>query len=82
MCVDMGVTDIITRVDVICKKYDKYDLDKQKQVNIASGASDDVFLRLYAAVDSDLHQLLQVLQISYIFKNRTNLFIFTQRVFV
>lgn len=60
----MGVTDIITRVDVICKKYDKYDLDKQKQVNIVAGASDDAFLRLYAAVDADLHQLLQVLQIS------------------
>ncbi|XP_074332078.1 syntaxin-71-like [Apium graveolens] len=55
----MGVTDMITRVDAICKKYDKYDLDKQKQVNIAAGASDDAFLRLYAAVDADLHQFLQ-----------------------
>ena len=40
----MSVIDLITRVDAICRKYDKYDIDKQKEVNDVSG--DDAFARL------------------------------------
>ncbi|KAK9985488.1 hypothetical protein SO802_030439 [Lithocarpus litseifolius] len=52
----MSVIDILTRVDAICKKYDKYDVEKQKDVNVAG---DDAFARLYAAVEADLESALQ-----------------------
>ncbi|TXG62910.1 hypothetical protein EZV62_009904 [Acer yangbiense] len=47
----MSVIDLITRVDSICKKYDKYDIDKQKDLNVAG---DDAFARLYGVVEADL----------------------------
>lgn len=53
----MSVIDLLTRVDSICKKYDKYDLDKNKDANVTG---DDAFVRLYASVDSDIESLLQV----------------------
>lgn len=53
----MSVIEILTRVDAICKKYDKYDIDKQKDTNITG---DDAFARLYAAVESDIEAALQV----------------------
>ncbi|KEH42257.1 syntaxin of plants protein [Medicago truncatula] len=52
----MSVIDLLTRVDSICKKYDKYDLDKQNNANVSG---DDAFVRLYASVDSDIEALLQ-----------------------
>ncbi|KAL6128676.1 hypothetical protein ACLB2K_072031 [Fragaria x ananassa] len=53
----MSVIDLITRVDTICKKYDKYDIDKQKELNNISG--DDAFARLYSVVEADLEAALQ-----------------------
>lgn len=53
----MSVIDILTRVDSICKKYDKYDVEKHKDTNVSG---DDAFARLYASVDSDIEALLQV----------------------
>lgn len=58
----MSVIDLITRVDTICKKYDKYDIDKQKELNNISG--DDAFARLYSVVEADLEAALQVSPIS------------------
>ncbi|XP_027365275.1 syntaxin-71-like [Abrus precatorius] len=52
----MSVIDILTRVDSICKKYDKYDVDKHKDPNVSG---DDAFARLYAVVDADIEALLQ-----------------------
>ncbi|XP_010523765.1 PREDICTED: syntaxin-73 [Tarenaya hassleriana] len=52
----MSVIDLITRVDAICKKYDKYDVDKQREANVSG---DDAFARLFAAVDSTLETVLQ-----------------------
>ncbi|XP_024012786.1 syntaxin-73 [Eutrema salsugineum] len=52
----MGVNDLITRVDFICKKYDKYDIDKQREANVSG---DDAFTRLYSAVESALETVLQ-----------------------
>ena len=57
----MSVIDLITRVDAICKKNDKNDFDKQKEVNISG---DDAFARLYAVVNGALDEVLQVLPIS------------------
>lgn len=53
----MSVIEILTRVDAICKKYDKYDVEKQRDLNVAG---DDAFARLYAAVESDIETALQV----------------------
>ncbi|CAL9245526.1 unnamed protein product [Arabidopsis halleri] len=52
----MGVVDLITRVDSICKKYEKYDIDKQREANVSG---DDAFSRLYSAVESALETVLQ-----------------------
>ncbi|CAI9098044.1 OLC1v1034596C1 [Oldenlandia corymbosa var. corymbosa] len=52
----MSVIELLTRVDAICKKYDKYDIDKQKDANISG---DDAFARLYASVESDIETALQ-----------------------
>lgn len=53
----MGLIDLITRVDTICKKYEKYDIDKQREANVSG---DDAFSRLYSAVESALQTVLQV----------------------
>ncbi|XWS55806.1 hypothetical protein CRYUN_Cryun09bG0031800 [Craigia yunnanensis] len=52
----MSVIDILTRVDVICKKYDKYDVEKQRDQNASGG---DAFASLYAAVEADIESALQ-----------------------
>ncbi|RDY00815.1 Syntaxin-71, partial [Mucuna pruriens] len=52
----MSVIDILTRVDSICKKYDKYDVEKQRDSNVSG---DDAFARLYAEVDADIQALHQ-----------------------
>lgn len=54
----MTVIDLITRVEAICKKYEKYDVDKQKDLNVAG---DDAFACLYAVVEADLDAALQVI---------------------
>lgn len=53
----MSIIDILTRVDSIVNKYDKYDIDKQKDSNVSG---DDPFAKLYAAVDADIDAALQV----------------------
>lgn len=53
----MSVIDLITRVDAICRKYDKYDVDKQKELNVSG---DDAFARLYGVVQADLEAALKV----------------------
>jgi len=53
----MSVIDILTRVDAICQKYDKYDVNKQRESNVSG---DDAFARLYASVESDIESALQV----------------------
>ncbi|XP_021906332.1 syntaxin-71-like [Carica papaya] len=52
----MSVIDLITRVDTICRKYDKYDVDKQRELNVAG---DDAFARLYGVVEAELEATLQ-----------------------
>ena len=53
----MSLTDIITRVDAICKKYEKYDVDNHNDP-IVSG--EDVFARLYGVVEAETNATLQV----------------------
>jgi SYP7 family syntaxin len=53
----MATIDIITRVDALCKKYEKYDVDKHKQEAMSSS---DNYVRLFSQIESDLEVALQV----------------------
>ncbi|KAL4567059.1 hypothetical protein LXL04_022630 [Taraxacum kok-saghyz] len=65
----MGVIDLITRVDAICTKYEKYDVDKQKDAanNINRN---DAFAGLYTAIESDLNQAVEKSEVAAAEKNR------------
>lgn len=51
----MSLIDILTRVDSICMKYDKYDVDKQREF-----AGDDAFAHLFAEIEDDMDAAIQV----------------------
>lgn len=53
----MSVIEVLFRVDAICQKYEKYDIDKQRELN---AYGDDAFARLYASVDSTIQEALKV----------------------
>lgn len=53
----MSVIDILTRVDALCKKYDKYDLDKQK--GDLTNTNGDQFLKLYTVIEADIQAALE-----------------------
>ncbi|KAJ8768661.1 hypothetical protein K2173_023565 [Erythroxylum novogranatense] len=63
----MSVIDILFRVDEICKKYDKYDIEKQRELN---AYGDDAFARLYASVDSDIEAVLAKAELALSENNR------------
>ncbi|XP_041023141.1 syntaxin-71 [Juglans microcarpa x Juglans regia] len=65
----MSVIDILTRVDAICKKYDKYDVEKQNSLNVAG---DDAFARLYASVEADIEAALQKAETASKEKNKAS----------
>ncbi|XP_074285019.1 syntaxin-72-like [Silene latifolia] len=52
----MSLIDILFRVDQICKKYDKYDVDKLRELN---AAGDDPFTRLYDTIDSEIENAIR-----------------------
>lgn len=61
--------DILTRVDAICKKYDKYDVEKQREANVSG---EDAFARLYASVESDIDAALEKAELASKEKNRAS----------
>ncbi|XP_031284388.1 syntaxin-71-like [Pistacia vera] len=65
----MSVIDILTRVDAICKKYDKYDIEKQKDSNVSG---DDAFARLYGVVEADIEAALEKAEAASKEKNRAS----------
>ncbi|PWA22386.1 syntaxin-71 [Artemisia annua] len=65
----MGVADLITRVDAICKKYEKYDIDKLKDANNNINTN-DAFASLYTAIESDLDQVIEKSEVAAAEKNR------------
>ncbi|KAH9315721.1 hypothetical protein KI387_024348, partial [Taxus chinensis] len=52
----MSVIDILTRVDAICNKYDRYDVEKQRDSQISGS---DAFVRLYTVVESEIEAAMQ-----------------------
>ncbi|KAE8651039.1 hypothetical protein IC582_009439 [Cucumis melo] len=65
----MSVIDLLTRVDAICQKYDKYDIEKQRDLNVSG---DDAFARLYATVEADIEAALQKAEDASKEKNRAS----------
>ncbi|KDP44084.1 hypothetical protein JCGZ_05551 [Jatropha curcas] len=65
----MSVIDILFRVDEICKKYDKYDIDKQRELN---AYGDDAFASLYASVEADIEAALNKSELAAIEQNRAS----------
>uniref|UniRef100_A0A5B7BGW8 Putative syntaxin-71-like n=1 Tax=Davidia involucrata TaxID=16924 RepID=A0A5B7BGW8_DAVIN len=65
----MSVIEILFRVDAICKKYDKYDFDKQREFN---ASSDDAFARLYAAFDSEIESAIHKSEMASMEKSRAS----------
>ncbi|ONK80814.1 uncharacterized protein A4U43_C01F22060 [Asparagus officinalis] len=63
----MSVIDILTRVDAICQKYDRYDVDKQRNENVSG---DDGFARLYSSVEDDIDAALEKAEMAGKEKNR------------
>ncbi|KAM5584068.1 syntaxin-71-like [Rosa sericea] len=63
----MSVIDILSRVDSICRKYDKYDIEKQREL---SAFGDDAFARLYAHVEDEIQALLLKAEKSAMESNR------------
>nr|AFK48407.1 unknown [Lotus japonicus] len=63
----MPVIELLFRVDSICQKYDKYDIDKQRQLN---AYGDDSFARLYATVESIIQAALNKSEAASTEKNR------------
>lgn len=52
----MSMIDVLTRVDSICKKYDRYDADKHR----TDAGGGDPFSRLYAAVYAEIDAAIEV----------------------
>ncbi|KAK4483156.1 hypothetical protein RD792_010336 [Penstemon davidsonii] len=63
----MSVIDILFRVDAICKKYDKYDVEKQRSL---SGSSDDAFARLFASFEEQIETTLHKAEMAMTETNR------------
>lgn len=53
----MSVIDILFRVDSICKKYEKYDIEKLRDLN---ASSHDAFAQLYNSFESQIQLAIQV----------------------
>ncbi|KAL3676689.1 hypothetical protein R1sor_026637 [Riccia sorocarpa] len=63
----MSVTDLLTRVDTICKKYEKYDGDKKQDVTVYKN---DRFMQLYTSLQADIEAALEKSNDASIEKNR------------
>jgi len=55
----MSTIDLLTRVSMLCKKYEKYDTEKLR-LSSEGVASHDHFLKLYTGLEQDLADALEV----------------------
>ncbi|KZV34568.1 syntaxin-71-like [Dorcoceras hygrometricum] len=63
----MSVIDILFRVDSICKKYEKYDVEKMRSSSSSVG---DAFARLYASFESQIEAALHKSEVASMETNR------------
>ncbi|KAL7115736.1 hypothetical protein ACP275_04G199600 [Erythranthe tilingii] len=66
----MSVIDILFRLDDISKKYEKYDVEKQRSGN---GSSDDAFARLYSSFESQIEATLMKSEVAAVETNRATM---------
>ncbi|CAO2812954.1 unnamed protein product [Amaranthus hypochondriacus] len=64
----MSVIQLLFRVDEICKKYEKYDVDKQRELNARAG--DDAFTRLYDNIEIEIEAALRKSEFAVMETNR------------
>ncbi|KAK7825949.1 syntaxin-71 [Quercus suber] len=65
----MSVIDILFRVDEICKKYDKYDIEKQRDLN---AYGDDAFAHLYSSLEAEIEAAFHKSEIASMETNRAS----------
>ncbi|KAJ4839805.1 hypothetical protein Tsubulata_032011 [Turnera subulata] len=65
----MSVIDILFRVDDICKRYEKYDIEKQRELN---AYGDDTFAHQYAAVEAEIESALNKADVVAMETNRAS----------
>ncbi|KVH91070.1 syntaxin-71-like [Cynara cardunculus var. scolymus] len=65
----MSVVDVLFRVDALCKKYEKYDIDKQRKLN---AYGDDAFASLLASFDSQIEAALRKSEMASMETNRAS----------
>ncbi|KAL3653068.1 Syntaxin-71 [Castilleja foliolosa] len=63
----MSVIDILFRLDDISKKYEKYDVEKQRSLN---ASSEDAFARLYSSFESQIDATLRKSELAAVETNR------------
>eukprot|EP00250_Pteridium_aquilinum_P011977 c2042_g1_i1 orf=72-881(+) len=63
----MSVIDVLTRVEALCQKYDKYDVDKQRDQQISGN---DSFVKLYTVFQREIAACEQKASDAAIEKNR------------
>ncbi|KAG9441423.1 hypothetical protein H6P81_017277 [Aristolochia fimbriata] len=63
----MTVIDLLIRVDEICKRYDKYDVEKQRNLH---ASSNDPFAQLFACVEDDIEAALTKAEAAAVESNR------------
>lgn len=59
VCVIMSMIDLLIWVNVIIKKYEKYDVDKLKEGLVI--VSYDYFLKFYKIFEDDVNDVLKVI---------------------
>uniref|UniRef100_A0A803M2Z6 t-SNARE coiled-coil homology domain-containing protein n=1 Tax=Chenopodium quinoa TaxID=63459 RepID=A0A803M2Z6_CHEQI len=65
----MSLVDIITRVDAICNKYDKYDVDKRREFDVSG---EDAFARFYSEFQSNIDTAVEKSDAASSEKNRAS----------
>lgn len=63
----MSVIDVLTRVESLCQKYDKYDIDKHRDQQISGN---DAFVKLYTVFETEIAACEQKANDAAIEKNR------------
>ncbi|KAF3441422.1 hypothetical protein FNV43_RR15336 [Rhamnella rubrinervis] len=65
----MSVIDIRFRVDAICKKYDKYDIEKQRELN---AYANDPFAQAFSIVENEIEAALRKANVASTETNRAS----------
>lgn len=60
----MSVIDIRFRVDAVCKKYDKYDIEKQRELN---AYVNDSFAQIFHAIENEINATIRVRSFFFFF---------------